>query len=87
MYSSVTASTDHGYIALSAVLITGEIVMNNGNGNISLDLPKGKGLDLDLRGREVSVDGMQNFNGSKSKDLVKCSTNGGGAKVSVKTDK
>ena len=61
--------------------------MNNGNGNITLDLPKGKGLDLDLQGKEVSVDGMQNFNGSKSKDLVKGSTNGGGIKVSAKTDR
>jgi hypothetical protein len=87
MSSSVNASTDHGDISLSAVTITGEIVMNNGNGNISLELPKGKGLDLDLQGREVSVDGMQNFTGSKSKDLVKGSTNGGGIKVSTKTDR
>jgi DUF4097 and DUF4098 domain-containing protein YvlB len=84
---SVNASTDHGDISLTAVHITGEIVINNDNGNISLDLPKGNGLDLDLQGREVSVDGMQNFNGSKSKDLVKGSTNGGGIKVSAKTDR
>ena len=87
MSSSVNASTDHGDISLSAVTVTGEIVMSNGNGNISLELPKGKGLDLDLQGRDVSVDGMQNFNGSKSKDLVKGSTNGGGTKVSAKTDR
>ena len=87
MSCSVNASTDHGDISLSAVNITGEIVMNNGNGNISIELPKGKGLDLDLQGRDVSVDGMQNFNGSKSKDLVKGSTNGGGTKVSAKTNR
>ena len=87
MSSSVNASTDHGDISLSAVSITGEIVMNNGNGNISLDLPKGKGLDLDLQGREVSVDELQNFSGTKEKDLVKGSTNGGGIKVSAKTDR
>ncbi len=87
MSSSVTASTDHGDISFSAINITGEIVMSNGNGNISLELPKGKGLDLDLQGREVSVDGMQNFNGSKSKDLVKGTTNGGGIKVSAKTNR
>ena len=52
-----------------------------------IDLPKGKGLDLDLQGRNVSVDGMQNFSGSKAKDLVKGSTNGGGIKVSAKTDR
>jgi DUF4097 and DUF4098 domain-containing protein YvlB len=87
MSSSINASTDHGNISLSAVSITGEIVMNNGNGNISLDLPKGKGLDLDLQGREVSVDELQNFTGTKEKDLVKGSTNGGGIKVSAKTDR
>jgi len=87
MSSSVNASTDHGDISLSAVSIPGEIAMSNGNGNISLDLPKGKGLDLDLQGREVSVSGMQNFSGSKEKDLVKGSTNGGGIKVSAKTDR
>jgi DUF4097 and DUF4098 domain-containing protein YvlB len=87
MSCSVNASTDHGDISLSAVNITGEIVMDNANGNITLELPKGKGLDLDLQGREVSVDGMQNFAGSKSKDLVKGSANGGGIKVSAKTDK
>jgi DUF4097 and DUF4098 domain-containing protein YvlB len=87
MSSSVNASTDHGDISLSAVSIPGEIMMSNGNGNISLELPTGKGLDLDLQGREVSVDGMQNFSGSKEKDLVKGSTNGGGIKVSAKTDR
>jgi DUF4097 and DUF4098 domain-containing protein YvlB len=87
MSCSVNASTDHGDISMSATNITGEIVMNNGNGNISLELPKGKGLDLDLQGRYVSVDGMQNFSGSKSKDLVKGSTNGGGTKVSTRTDR
>jgi len=84
---SVNASTDHGNISLSVVTITGEIVMNNSNGNISLELPKGKGLDLDLHGRDVSIDGMQNFTGSKSKDLVSGSTNGGGIKVTANTDK
>ena len=87
MSSSVNASTDHGDISLSAVNITGEIVMNNGNGNISLELPKGKGLDLDLQGKNVYVDELQNFTGTKEKDLVKGSTNGGGIKVSAKTDR
>jgi DUF4097 and DUF4098 domain-containing protein YvlB len=84
---SVNASTDHGDISLSADNITGEIVAHNGNGNISFDLPKGKGLDLDLQGRVVSVDGMQNFNGTKSKDLIRGSTNGGGIKVLANTDR
>ena len=61
--------------------------MNNNNGNISLELPKGKGLDLDLQGRDVSIDGMQNFNGSKSRDFVKGTTNGGGIKVSARTNR
>ncbi|HEY4968191.1 MAG TPA: DUF4097 family beta strand repeat-containing protein, partial [Puia sp.] len=84
---SVNASTDHGDISLSVVNITGDIVMSNDNGNISLELPKGKGLDLNLQGRNVSVDGMQNFTGSKSKDLVRGSTNGGGIKVSARTNR
>jgi hypothetical protein len=87
MSCSVNASTDHGNISLSAVNITGDIVMSNVNGDITVELPKGKGLDLDLQGRGVSVDGMQNFTGSKSKDLVKGSANGGGTKISAKTDK
>src|SRR5450432_1597671 len=87
MSSSVNASTDHGDISLAAVTITGEIVMNNGNGNISLELPKGKGLDLDLQGKNVYVDELQNFTGTKEKDLVKGTTNGGGIKVSAKTDR
>ena len=87
MSSSVNASTDHGDISLSAASITGEIVTSNGNGNISLDLPKGKGLDLDLQGREVSIDELQNFSGTKEKDLIKGSTNGGGIKVSARTDR
>jgi hypothetical protein len=87
MSSSVNASTDHGDISLSAISITGEIVMDNDNGNISLELPGGKGLDLDLQGKNVSVSGMQNFSGSKSKDFIKGSTNGGGTKVSVRTNR
>ncbi|MFI5194442.1 MAG: DUF4097 family beta strand repeat-containing protein [Chitinophagales bacterium] len=87
MSCSVQASTDHGNISLSAVNITGDVMMSNNNGDISLELPKGKGLDLDLQGRDVSVNGMQNFTGTKSKDLVKGSTNGGGIKVSAKTNR
>jgi hypothetical protein len=87
MSCSVNASTDHGNISLTAVNVTGEIVMNNNNGNISLELPKGKGLDLNLQGRDVSIDGMQNFNGSKSKNLVQGTTNGGGIKVSARTNR
>ena len=87
MSSSVNASTDHGNITMSADNITGEIVMDNGNGNISLDLPKGKGLDLDLQGKNVYVDKLQNFSGTKEKDLVRGSTNGGGIKISAKTDR
>ena len=87
MSCSVNASTDHGDISLSAVQITGEIVTSNGNGNISIELPRGKGLDLDLQGKEVSVDELQNFSGTKEKDQVKGSTNGGGIKVTAKTDR
>src|SRR5579864_3119554 len=83
--SSINASTDHGDISLSVVTITGDIVMNNGNGNISLELPKGKGLDLDVQGRNVYIDALQNFTGTKEKDLVKGSTNGGGIKISART--
>ena len=84
---SINASTDHGDISVSAVTVTGEIVTHNGNGNINIELPRGKGLDLDLHGKEVSVDGLQNFNGTKSKDLVNGSVNGGGIKVSARTDR
>jgi Putative adhesin len=86
MSSIVNASTDHGDISLSAVSITGDIVVKNDNGNVTLDLPKGKGLNLDLQGKYVSTDGMQNFNGSKSKDLVNGSVNGGGVKVIIRTN-
>jgi hypothetical protein len=85
MSSSVNASTDHGDISLSIIKISGEIVTSNDNGNINIEIPKGTGLDLDLRGRYVSVDGLQNFSGSKSKDEVKGSMNGGGIKVSART--
>jgi hypothetical protein len=87
MSCSVDASTDHGNISVMVKRINGEIAMSNINGNISLELPQGSGLNLDLEGRTVTVDGMQNFSGSKSKDLVKGSTNGGGTKISAKTDK
>ncbi len=87
MSSSVNASTDHGDISLSAVNITGEILMRNDNGDISLALPKGKGLNLDLQARNVLINGMQNFTGSQSKDLVKGSTNGGGTKVTAITNR
>jgi Putative adhesin len=84
---SINASTDHGDISVTAIAITGEIVTHNGNGNINMELPKGKGLDLDLQGKEVSVDGLQNFNGTKSKDLVNGTINGGGIKISTRTDR
>jgi hypothetical protein len=87
MSSSVNASTDHGNISLSVVNITGEIVTRIDNGDIALELPKGKGLNLDLQGRNVLINGMQNFTGSQSKDSVKGSTNGGGTKVTAITNK
>ena len=87
MSSSVNASTDHGDISLSVVNITGEIMTRNDNGDISLELPKGKGLTLDLQGKNVLVNGMQNFTGSQTKDAVKGSMNGGGTNVTAKTNK
>ncbi len=51
-----------------------------------LTYQKAKGLNLDPQGKYVSTDGMQNFSGSKSKDLVNGSVNGGGVKVIIRTN-
>ena len=84
---SVETSTDHGNITLSIDKISGDITAGNSNGDISVRLPKGNGLNLDLRGRDVNTDALENFSGSKNKDELKGSLNGGGTNVYAKTDK
>jgi Putative adhesin len=84
---SVETSTDHGNITLSFEKISGDITANNSNGDISVKLPKGNGIDLDLRARDVDVVTLENFSGTRKKDEIKGTMNGGGAKVNAKTDK
>ena len=84
---SVDASTSHGNIALSFEKISGNITAGNSNGDISVQIPKGNGIDLDLRGNGVDMNAMENFSGTKKKDEVKGTLNGGGAKVHAVTDK
>ncbi len=84
---SVETSTDHGYISLHFEKISGDITAGNSNGDISVQLPKGNGLNLDLRGRDVDTDALENFSGTKDKDELKGSLNGGGTNVYAKTDK
>jgi hypothetical protein len=84
---SVETSTDHGNIALSFEKISGDITAGDSHGDISLQLPKGNGIDLDLRGKGVDMVALQNFNGTRKKDEIKGTMNGGGAKVSAETDK
>lgn len=83
---SVETSTDHGNIDLSVTNITGDIISSNSSGDISLKLPKGKGLDIDFRAKAVNIDAVENFSGSKEKDSMKGTLNGGGTKVKAKTD-
>ena len=83
---SVETSTSHGNIAVSVNNITGDIIINNSSGNISLTLPKGKGIDVDLSGKPVTLDATENFSGSKEKNSMKGTLNGGGTKVKAKTN-
>jgi DUF4097 and DUF4098 domain-containing protein YvlB len=84
---SVETSTDHGNITLSFEKISGDIKADNSNGDISLQLPKGNGLNLDLRGRDVDMHAMENFNGTRKQDEVTGTMNGGGTNVKAKTYK
>ncbi len=84
---SVETSTDHGNISVSVDKISGDITAGNSNGDISVQLPKGNGLNLDLRGRDVNTGTLENFSGTKDKDELKGSLNGGGTHVYAKTDK
>jgi DUF4097 and DUF4098 domain-containing protein YvlB len=84
---SIVTSTQHGNIDLSIKTLTGDINANNSSGNITLKLPQGKGIDLDLKGKSLSVDRTENFNGTKEKNSMKGTLNGGGTKVKAKSDR
>ncbi len=84
---SVETSTDHGNITLSFEKISGDIKAGNSHGDISMQLPKGNGIDLDIRGKDVDNVALENFNGTRNKDEIKGTMNGGGAKVDANTDK
>ncbi len=84
---SVETSTDHGNVSVSVDKISGDIKADNSHGDISMHLPTGNGLDLDLHGKGVSMNSKEVFNGTMNKDEVEGTLNGGGAKISARTDK
>ncbi len=84
---SVETSTDHGNITLGFEKISGDIKAGNSHGDISVQLPKGNGIDLDIRGKGVDNVALENFNGTRKKDEIIGTMNGGGAKVNANTDK
>lgn len=83
----IEASTTHGNINVSVALLAGRISLDNSKGDIGLHLPKGKGVDLDLHAKEIKIDALENFNGSKEAHSMKGSMNGGGVAVKATTGK
>jgi DUF4097 and DUF4098 domain-containing protein YvlB len=84
---SVETSTDHGNVSVSVDKMSGDIKAGNSHGDISMHLPTGNGLNLDLHGKGVSMNSKEVFSGTMNKDEVEGTLNGGGAKVSARTDK
>lgn len=82
---SVNASTSGG--SLSAVLneLPGDVRLSTSAGNVNLTLPQNTGANLDLKGFNVNVDGLANFQGSNNKGKLNGSINGGGANVQAST--
>lgn len=82
---SVNASTSGG--SLTAVLneLPGEVRLSTSAGSVNLTLPQNTGANLDLKGFNVNVDGLANFQGSNSKGKLNGSINGGGANVQAST--
>ncbi|TCK84714.1 DUF4097 family beta strand repeat-containing protein [Albibacterium bauzanense] len=82
---SVNASTSGG--SLTAVLneLPGDVRLSTSAGNVNLTLPSNTGANLDLKGFNVNVDGLANFQGSNNKGKLNGSINGGGANVQAST--
>jgi DUF4097 and DUF4098 domain-containing protein YvlB len=82
---SINASTSGG--GLTAVLdeLPGDVRLSTSAGNVNLTLPSNTGANLDLKGFNVNVDGLTNFQGSNNKGKLNGSINGGGANVHAST--
>jgi len=82
---SVNASTSGG--SLTAVLkeLPGDVRLSTSAGSVNITLPGNTGANLDLKGFNVNVDGLANFQGNNSKGKLNGSINGGGANVQAST--
>jgi DUF4097 and DUF4098 domain-containing protein YvlB len=79
----LNAVTSHGDITFSH--LDASVETTTSHGNITLHLQKGKGLDIDLRGKNIRLNQMENFSGSKETRSMKGTLNGGGTIVKAGT--
>lgn len=83
MSGSLEASTSGGNIDVE-MLETGKFVkLRNSGGNVHLQVPKGKGLNLDIHGDRINAEGLSNFSGSKEKQSMNGTVNGGGTEIDI----
>lgn len=81
---NINGKTSGGHINGDITSIFSECNLKTSGGNISLSLPANEGFSIEAKGGRVSAN-FANFNGSKEKDEISGTVNGGGSKVYLKT--
>lgn len=82
--ASLKASTSAGGIDAEITALGKYLDLSTSAGGIHVQMPLNKGLDLDLRANRVNVGDLNNFSGTKEKDRVKGTLNGGGTLVTMR---
>jgi len=83
MNGSLEASTSGGNIDVQMNETGKYVKLSNSGGSVYLEIPKGKGLDLDIHGDGIKTEGLSNFSGSKEKQSMNGTINGGGIPVDI----
>jgi DUF4097 and DUF4098 domain-containing protein YvlB len=78
---TLDASTSGGGVDVSMTALGKYVKLSTSAGSISLRIPAGKGLDLTLDANHIETDGLGSFNGTKEKDHMRGTVNGGGTPI------
>lgn len=80
---TLDASTSGGGVHVTMTALGKYVKLSSSAGSVTLSIPAGKGLDLTLDGNHVDMEGLGSFNGTKEKDHVRGTVNGGGIPIEI----
>lgn len=85
-HGSVIGKTAGGNISASIKDADGPLTFSTSAGNVSLSIPETLPANLDISGSSIKIDNTFDFDGTKDKDSLTGTINGGGVPIKINCD-